>query len=551
MRSIETLSPYYYAIKWKPYDPDHVVILGIVSQIPGAFFDERLPAWVIPHTELKWTVNLPNFFIPPEVLAQVEANEKMAEASVASENIDLDIPLPDPALKLYPYQVGGVNFAECVNGKVLIADEMGLGKTIQALAFLNRDPENRLPAMVVSPTSVLKNWEREGFKWCFHPDKIHVIGYERLRLDFDYSENIEKKTLRIKYPKFGTKTKEILDQGIKTLIIDECHRIKNYKARQSKAVRWVAKRVQFRLGLTGTPILNKHMDLYNILDTIHPGLYKFNYFTNKFCQQGYWGGYNINKNGDLLNQELRSNIMVRRLKKDVLKDLPDMMYTTVPVTGMHQEDYETALEAYMEDEGMDDEFEARESFPMVAWIANKRKEVGIFKADFFLKWILDWEEDGGGPMVIFCWHKSTALEIFQLLKGKKLGCEMVTGNSTPKEKDRCVQEFQNSEKIKYIVATNCLSEGVTLTKASDMAIVEYPYRPADLDQQCARIHRIGQKSVVNIRFFHGEDTVDDAIAALINYKRSVFNVAINDVEWIADRMKKQKAVETLDFGRFE
>jgi len=527
-----------YNIYWAFGDGNHEEILSRVKSIPGREWNPNKRVWTIPHTELeKAQAWLPDFFFDSRALHQIKMNRFNIENSKVYDS-NFPVPLsPNAPNDYFGYQKAGIfHIANGLKGKCLLGDAPGIGKTISTIGWINLDLREHLPAVVVCPACVVRNWEIELERWSLAPGQFFVLSYNRMRLDLvkgnrHHGKSFFKKEYKsqpkgYKKPPLGKALEDF--GGIKTVIFDEIHRLKSYQSQAYKAAKILRSKAQYCLGLTGTPILNCHIELYAILDIIHPGLYRFQNFIDSFCKKGYFGGYKDSINGDKLQKEIRSNILLRREKKEVLKDLPPVIPSTIPVQGINYTTYEVWV-----DERGGDPLEN----PVVKWMTEVRQIIGRAKAVYAVEWLKNWFESGGGPIVNFCWHHEVADHLADNMAG--IEYRKVTGNCSQDEKQEAIEALQNGQ-VKCLVCTDAISEGVNLVASANINIIEYPFVPAKLQQQIARLDRIGQKEPVNVRFFHGEFTLDDSIVAMLNKKARVFEFAVSDSQWIKDHSEQMK-----------
>ena len=225
----------------------------------------------------------------------------------------LDLPI-----ELFPYQEVGVSFIELAKGRALLGDEMGLGKTAQSLAWLTLHPEKK-PVIVVCPASMKVTWEREIQKWIPGED-VQVIKDGKDKF-------IENKNIYIiNYDLMKKRRDELIDLKAEVVILDECTYIKEGRSQRTKATVAVAKKSPHIIALSGTPILNKPIEFYNILHLLNPKSFKSQWkFGQQFCgafHDGYGWKFSGVTNSDTLNFMLKS-LMIRREKREVLTELPD------------------------------------------------------------------------------------------------------------------------------------------------------------------------------------------------------------------------------------
>lgn len=435
---------------------------------------------------------------------------------------------------LRPFQREGVAFVESRNGRALIGDEMGLGKTIQALAWLQLH-RDRVPVIVVVPASLKLNWQKEAKAWLPNPSVEILSGTTAYKVVGDI--------LIINYDILPYWVPLLKGLSPKVLITDECHYIKSNRAKRTKAVKALAKGIPYVIPLSGTPIENRPIEIYNAWKITDPeNCPEYWYFTKRFCDARYNGfGWDLNgaSNREELHEKLTTSVMIRRLKKDVLKDLPEKIYTMVPMALDNWKEYLHAEGNFIDfvrtTKGDDaairvsnaEQLAQVEALKQVA-IKGKLKEAICWIENF-----LDIED----KLVVFAHHKEVVNSLtshFGKIAVKFDGSMSITEKETAKD------AFQTDPKIKLFVGSiNAAGKGITLTAASNVAFLELPWTPGALDQCADRCHRIGQKDCVNIHYLLAQDTIEEKIAQLIDKKRKVLDAVLNGEETSVDSLLKE------------
>ena len=447
-----------------------------------------------------------------------EDKQKKAELLEMSKRVhsDLEIPLP-PGLTLYPFQRVGVEWLEKTGGRALIGDEMGLGKTVQSLAWLKLHPEIR-PVIVVCPASVKLNWAREIRKWT--GEEVTVLqgknGVKTLPKTPFYVINYDILTAWLE---------KLQSINAKCLIVDECHYIKNSKAKRTKAVLKLAENIEHIIALTGTPMLNRPIELYTtikLLKVNDPVLRDFWTYAKRFCdaQQTPWGwDFSGASNLDELQVRLRQSVMIRRLKKDVLRELPPKRRILVPMEISNRKDYFMALknfrEWYIERKGR--EVKGAE---VLVQLEQLRQLAVMGKLDAVIEWLKNVPE----KFVVFAVHRDVQRRLVE-----ELNALWIPGGLSAEEKQRIVDEFNNSNKP-LVVSLYAGAEGMNLQTARIAVFVELPWTPGKLLQAEDRIHRIGQENSVDIYYLLAEGTVEEKMMATIQKKQEIISNALDGLE---------------------
>jgi SWI/SNF-related matrix-associated actin-dependent regulator 1 of chromatin subfamily A len=503
----------------------------------------------------------------------------------ASRATDADIEIPVPAgLSYRPYQRGGIAYA-MEHPNTLIGDEMGLGKTIQALGLVNASPDIKSILCVV-PASLRLNWDRESKKWLTREFNIFVVeetkdvipdtatmvivNYElirgRRRDDPNGAMAPNGKKLRI--IQGSPIHAQLMARNWDILVVDECHRLKDPKSLQAIAVlgspgnkkkgevpvRGLKDQAGRNLFMTGTPFLNRPVEMHPILAALAPEEFgNFFVFAKRYCQahqdeRGHWDFTGSSNLGEL-QERLRSTIMVRRLKKDVLTDLPPKRRQVIllPSDGaakavaaeakawaMHEERLATLRSEadYAHASGDTVAYKAAVEALKAAGrtgfdeIAKERKNVAIAKLPKVIEHIEDAFEQGIGKIVLFCHHHAVgnALVAHFGAAAVKLTGE-VTSN---KDRQEAVDRFQTDPSVKLFVGSiGAAGVGHTLTAASTVIFAELDWVPANVNQAEDRCHRIGQNDQVLIQHLVLNGSLDARMATLLVEKQDIADQALD------------------------
>ena len=459
------------------------------------------------------------FNIDPEL-------EKFLQKSKLSVNdVSANIEIPGLQMKLYPFQKQGVSFIEAKNGRALIGDEMGLGKTCQALAYLQLHPEKR-PVVIVVPASLKLNWEREAKIWMKEPN-IQILSGTKTNIP------IVGEIIIINYdilPAWFGKLQEIKPQ---ILITDECHYFKNSKAKRTKVVKALGKNIPHIIALSGTPIVNRPQEILNAIQLIDSTIigsawgYLQRYCGAKHSRFGW--DFTGASNTEELHEKLTSTIMLRRLKKDVLQDLPDKQYSFLPIELDNNKEYKKAESNFIqwlkENKGIEAARKATGAEALTEIETLKQLAVkGKMKQA--IDWIKDFIEVDG-KLVVFANHKfviDTLMTEFRDIAVK------IDGSVTGENRDKAVQEFQNNDAVKLFVGNiKAAGVGLTLTAASNVAFLEYDWVVGNHIQAEDRCHRIGQKTSVTIYYLTAINTIEEKLVKMLHKKAQVLAAVLDGV----------------------
>ena len=462
-------------------------------------------------------------------ISNAQSGEEVSDRNAQRilEKIKKELKLP---LKLFPYQEVGVAFIELSKGKALIGDDMGWGKTAQSLAWLALHKEKR-PVIVICPASIKVNWSREINKW------IPNSSIQSIDSGKDVIEP-GKEFYIVNYDLLRKHEQGLLDIGASVVILDEATYVKERKSQRTKATLKIAKSSPHVLALSGTPILNKPIEFFNILNLIAPKVFKSQWqFGHQFCgmeHNGYGFSYSGATNTELLNFLLKS-IMIRRDKREVLKDLPpkrrEFKYIGIPnkIIRMHEAaemDLSNAVRDYRI-RGLSSEERSEKRMLAITALNYLRQVVGMAKAEQTLE-IVRPTLEAGEKIVIFGHHKAVLDKLEEDLTKAGFKNVRIDGQVTGNKRQKLIDEFQNDPDCKVMVASIlAMGMGVNLVSASSVFIVERQWTPAVEEQGEDRLWRIGQEKEVTVWYLVTADTVDDKMNHLIERKRKMVKQIID------------------------
>lgn len=504
-----------------PFNPDD---LSKIRSLTGRKYIPERKCWICP-VSIDNLQNLDKWgFVLDNELSRI-----LVKRTATVEQFK-KIKIPGLKGKLRDFQESGVSFIDAKEGRCLLADDMGLGKTVQALAYLQLHPEIR-PVIIALPVSLKLNWEKEAKAWLSDPDvellsgrtpykthaKILIINYDILDGWADY-------IIRVIKPR--------------ALIMDEVHCIKNGKAKRTKAAKKIGKKVEHIIAISGTPVLNRPIEIYNAVTMINPMILG-NYwsFTKRYCDaKTTMFGTDVSgaSNTDELHRKLVSTIMLRRLKEDVLPELPDKQTCIVPVELDNFAEYKRAEKDFIkyvaETKGTAAAISASNA-EMLGKI-NLLKQLSVKgKMKEVIEWIYNYLESGE-KLVLFCTHTAT---IDVLMKEFPKIALRYDGQVSTSKRQEAVELFQNSNKYKLFIGMldvqgKPAGVGLTLTAARCTATIEFQYTPGVHDQADDRVHRIGQKrAVINYKFI-AQGTIEDKLIRLLDKKRRTVDMIVDGRE---------------------
>jgi superfamily II DNA or RNA helicase len=470
----------------------------------------------------------------------------MAERSQAAEAIrrsrsDHGEPIESTAAvlggELAPFQWAGVRYVLDAR-RAFLADEQGLGKTVEALAALEAD--GAYPAIVVCPASMKLGWQREAAKWLPHRSVAVVEG----RAPVPPSGEI---TI-LNYEIVAAHREALSRRSPRALVVDESHYCKNPAAKRTQAVRRLAGAVAtdgLRLALTGTPVLNHAEELIAQLRVI-----------GRLEDFGSGASFARQFRGQLseerLHWHLRRRCFVRRLKSEVLPQLPAKRQVVVPVALTNEAEYRLAEEdviAWLRSQPLDlSELNARIAATLraerLAQLGTLQRLAARGKLAAALAWIHDFLASGE-PLVVFARH----IEVQEAVLARFPSALHLLGADSLRSREAAIEAFQDPDGPSLIIgATRVAAQGITLTRASNVAFLELEWTPAMHDQAEDRCHRIGQRDAVTAWYLLAADTIDETMARLIQSKRAHV-AAVTDGRAVADDGLVAAVVRELRDGR--
>lgn len=442
----------------------------------------------------------------------------------------------------YQYQQEGILYG-LEKKRLIIGDEPGLGKTLQSIGIV--DTANAYPCLVICPSSLKINWQREfekftdksalvlnnntkatfGYLMKMGVHHVAIVNYESLKKYFVWDIKSQGKTFRLKDVVFSD-----FIRVFKSIIIDESHRVKDAGAQQTIFTKGISVGKEYVIMLSGTPVVNRPDDLVAQLSIMNrlKDFGGYSQFVADFCTDPKDKNAQPAVPLSELSKRLYDNCMIRREKSKVLPQLPDKTRIDLYVEISNEEEYSLAvndlaeyLRQYTECTDRDIRrkmrMEALVKFMTLRSLATKGK---VRQAIDFIKNHLA----NGKKLIVFC----ALHEVVDMLQKAFPKAVTVTGRDTAISKQNSVDAFQNNPECMLIICSiKAAGVGLTLTSSSSVAFLELPWTYADCCQCEDRAHRIGQKDNVTCYYLLGNDTIDRTIYSLIHKKKSIANEIMN------------------------
>lgn len=438
-------------------------------------------------------------------------------------------------VKPYPYQQDGIVYG-LTHKRLIIGDEPGLGKTLQSIGIV--DTANAYPCLVICPSSLKINWQREFEKFT---DKsalvldnsvrttwpyllkmgmhhVAIVNYESLRKYFVWDIK-GGKSFRLKDVVFCPQIRMF-----RSVIIDESHRVKDPSAQQTIFTKGITTGKEWIILLSGTPVVNRPEDLVAQL-SIMGRLQEFGgrtKFMADYCTDPKDKKAEPAVPLSVLSNQLYANCMIRREKAKVLPQLPDKTRVDLYVDISNAPEYNLAaadLAEYLRQYTECTDWEIRRKMRMEALVRfmtlRQLATLGkVAQAVDFIRTFLD----SGKKLIVFC----SLHEVVDALCKAFPRAVTVTGRDSASSKQVAVDSFQNNPDVQLIVCSiKAAGVGLTLTASSNVAFVELAWTYADCCQCEDRAHRIGQKDNVTCYYLLGRGTIDQTIYSLIHKKKSI------------------------------
>jgi SNF2 family DNA or RNA helicase len=411
--------------------------------------------------------------------------------------------------ELAPFQWAAVRYALDARGTFL-ADEQGLGKTVEALTTLEAD--EAFPAVVVCPASMKLGWQREAGHWLPHRSVTVVQGRGTAAPPADITI--------VNYEVVAAHHQALASRRPRAIVVDESHYCKNPQAKRTQAVRRLAGAVAadgLRLALSGTPVLNHAEELISQLRII--GRMEDFGSGARFSRQ-----FRGRVSEERLHWHMRRACFVRRLKADVLPQLPPKRQVVIPVGLTNESEYRLAerdVIAWLKSQPLDlstlnAKIAATLRAQRLAQLGTLQRLAARGKLAAALSWIDDFLASGE-PLVVFARH----LEVQRAVIAKFPRAARLLGEDSLSDREAAIGAFQQADGPRLIVcATRVAAQGITLTRASNVAFLELEWTPAMHDQAEDRCHRIGQRDAVTAWYLLAAGTIDETMARLIQSKRA-------------------------------
>ncbi|XP_016061742.1 PREDICTED: DNA annealing helicase and endonuclease ZRANB3 [Miniopterus natalensis] len=464
--------------------------------------------------------------------------------------------LPDKLrAKLLPFQKEGITFALRRNGRCMVADEMGLGKTIQAIAIAYFYKEE-WPLLIVVPSSLRYPWTEEIEKWIpeLDPEEISVIQNKT-----DVGRISTSKVTILGYGLLTTDAQALIEalnrQNFGVVIVDESHYMKSRNASRSRILLPVVQKARRAVLLTGTPALGRPEELFMQIEALFPQKFgTWTEYAKRYCdahvryfgKRPQWdcrGASNLNELHQLL-----SDIMIRRLKTEVLTQLPPKIRQRIP--------FDLPPAAAKELNTSFEEWEKLMRAPnsiatetIMGLITRLFKQTAIAKAGAVKDYIKMMLQNDSLKFLVFAHHLIMLQACTEAVIENKTRYVRIDGSVPSSERIHLVNQFQKDPETRVaILSIQAAGQGLTFTAATHVVFAELYWDPGHIKQAEDRAHRIGQCSSVNIHYLVANGTLDTLMWGMLNRKAQVTGSTLNGRK---ERLQAEEADrEKWDFLQF-
>lgn len=528
------------------------------------------------------TLTLPN----GAVWVRLECGHLVKKEELDKSGFSFESWVSTSGKRLYPYQLEGANFIVSANGRALIADQPALGKTVQAISFLKGYESIALPALWVCKGPLKIQTMKEITDWAGLDFFPQIINNSRSFVLPGMKVYIISMDLLRNFP-----IAKIQELGIKTLIFDECQHIKNPDSQRTNEVRRLVNSVDYAIMLSGTPWKNRGSEYFSVLNMLAPEKFpSYAYFKSKWVEykfdeeKGKYVERGINNIPAF--RDYTKDFVIRRLRKDVLPDLPEVnrQLRYVELEKVYGESYEKA-EAKVAAAARAAILEGRNlnMAAMAAELMYLKHITGLAKVDAQVADIEEWldESEDWEKFTIFHHHIDVGDDLEQKIneKLKERGlrpCLRLLGGVDPWTRNKIQEEFKNDIKRRILIGSTLASgEGLNLQFCQNASMLERQWNPANEEQAELRFSRplfyndyppylqetlfdedhTPLKPSIRVPYLICADTIDEMLTSLVEGKRINFDKAMNkgseNLSWDENEMMKElmEAIVRKRYGK--
>ena len=427
---------------------------------------------------------------------------------------------------LFEYQKEGVrHIFDKYNARCLLADDMGLGKTRQAVSFIGHCLPSRV--LVACPSYLRYHWTHELQHW---------LGIEA-QLVKKGSESLDSQVCVVSYDMLSTL--DIQPGLFETVVLDESHYVKSRKTKRTKSTTPIVHSATNALLITGTPALNRPIELFSQLYMLRPSYVKnYTSYAKRYCAgKPTPHGYDDrgSSNSHELHWVLKKGFMVRRLKRDVLKQLPPKTRHTVwlKMNASTLTDVESGFREWRElnrtiyrlKSGSEEQ--RRQIFERRRIISETWRATATAKCDAVARWVLQALQEGRS-FIFFAYHKIVLDAVEDAVSSSGFEYMRIDGSTSAKARNDNVEAFQADGNMRIaILSLMAAGTGLTLTRVAECVFGELYWVPGCMIQAEDRVHRISQTRRVDIRYLLGADTLDTYVHPALCKKLATLDTVVD------------------------
>lgn len=437
-------------------------------------------------------------------------------------------------IELYKFQREDVFKIEEFGGRVLLASEMGTGKTAQALYWANNYLHNKSTILVICPASIKWNWQREAARFCnlrgevlsgrkpahkrLPPGRLYIINYDLLPA----KAGDEVSWLGL----FVALQPDLV-------IVDECHMIKSREAKRTKAVKLICNTAPHVIMISGTPLTNRPAELFPALNILYPKEFpSFTSFAWRYCdpRQKPWGmEFKGATHLEELHAKLNDLCMIRRRKRDVLKQLPAKTRNVILIelNSAAKKEYNKAEKDFIQWLRKLSPAKAR-SAERAEYLVKRgylKRLAGILKQGQCIEWLENFLEETDEKLIFFGVHKKFLRPIYEHFKQTAV---MVDGSVCGKDRQIAFDSFTNLKKKRLLIGNNqAAGVGWNGQIASNVAFGELGWTPGEHTQAEDRTHRIGQQRGVMCHYLVSKGTLEENLCLILQEKQEVLTSVLD------------------------
>ena len=415
----------------------------------------------------------------------------------------------------------------------ILADDMGLGKTLQVLVFYEQYVSKEKPSLIVCPSSLMYNWMSEIEKFKIDVDAVCVTGSQDVRKDI-IDENHELYITTYDYLRRDVEL--YMPMEFEYIVLDEAQFIKNPKTKNAQSVKSL--KSKHRLALTGTPIENGLSELWSIFDFLLPGyLYSLNYFTKNFEKPIQMG----DEKRQAQLQKLVSPFILRRTKKQVLKDLPDKVEKDMWLTFSPEEKqlYLANLAQVNEQLQQQLELEQVDSILILAMMTRLRQiccEPRMLYENYkgestkfsMCLDLIETLKENGKKVLLFSSFTSIFDDFIEEFDRRGIKYHMITGAVDKKKRKEEVDAFQNDDSNVFLISLKAGGTGLNLTKAQAVIHFDPWWNVSAQNQATDRAYRIGQTKNVLVYQLLMKNTIEEKIYEMQKRKKEISDLFVEN-----------------------